>query len=313
MIDHDRLFKELLSTFLQEFVTQFLPTLAESIQLETLSLLDKEIFTDVTSGERYEADLVARGQLRDRSSPFLLHIEIQAKAEAGFPRRQFRYFSRLHDKYGIPVYSVVIFSFDTPRRTQPSRYQVQLAGQTVLTFNYETIQLNRLHWRDFVDCRNPVACAFLAKMQMEPAERPLVKLEALRLLHRLGLNPAQVQLISGFIDTYLKLNPAEEAAFQAELANILPTEQEGVMEIVTSWMERGIEQGLEQGREQGREQGIAEVVERLLNRRFGSLSPSLQEAVRQLSVAQLEELAEALLDFENEADLEAWLNQRESQ
>jgi hypothetical protein len=27
----------------------------------------------------------------------------------------------------------------------------------------------------------------------------------------------------------------------------------------------------------------------------------------------LEELAEALLDFENEADLEAWLNQRESQ
>jgi flagellar biosynthesis/type III secretory pathway protein FliH len=150
-------------------------------------------------------------------------------------------------------------------------------------------------------------------MQMEPAERPLVKLEALRLLHRLGLNPAQVQLISGFIDTYLKLNPAEEAAFQAELANILPTEQEGVMEIVTSWMERGIEQGREQGLEQGREQGIAEVVERLLNRRFGSLSPSLQEAVRRLSVAQLEELAEALLDFENEADLEAWLNQRESQ
>ena len=122
----------------------------------------------------------------------------------------------------------------------------------------------------------------------------------------LSLNPAQVQLVSGFIDTYLKLNPAEEAAFQAELANIVPTEQEGVMEIVTSWMERGIEQG----REQGREQGITEVVERLLNRRFGSLSPSLQESVRQLSVAQLEELAEALLDFEDESDLEVWLNEQ---
>ncbi len=83
------------------------------------------------------------------------------------------------------------------------------------------------------------------------------------------------------------------------------------MEIVTSWMERGIEQGREQGLEQGREQGITEVVERLLNRRFGSLSPSLQESVRQLSVAQLEELAEALLDFEDESDLEAWLNQQE--
>jgi flagellar biosynthesis/type III secretory pathway protein FliH len=89
------------------------------------------------------------------------------------------------------------------------------------------------------------------------------------------------------------------------------------MEIVTSWMERGIEQGREQGLEQGREQGrvreALSLVERQLNRRFGSLSPSLQEAVRQLSVAQLEELAEALLDFENEADLEAWLNQQASQ
>ena len=48
-----------------------------------------------------------------------------------------------------------------------------------------------------------------------------------------------MQLISGFIDTYLQLS-AEEVVFQAELARIAPARQEEVMEIVTSWMKQGI-------------------------------------------------------------------------
>jgi predicted transposase YdaD len=86
------------------------------------------------------------------------------------------------------------------------------------------------------------------------------------------------------------------------------------MEIVTSWMEQGIEQGIKQGIEQGIEQGIRQealfLVQRQLNRRCGGISPELDLAVRELSTPQLEELSEALLDFTNEADLVAWLNER---
>jgi hypothetical protein len=57
----------------------------------------------------------------------------------------------------------------------------------------------------------------------------------LQLLASLGLNPAQMQLISGFIDTYLKLNTEEKIRFEAELATIEPRQQEDVMQIVTSW------------------------------------------------------------------------------
>jgi hypothetical protein len=52
-----------------------------------------------------------------------------------------------------------------------------------------------------------------------------------------------MQLISGFVDTYLRLNAAEENRFQAELSRMDVTEQEAIMEIVTSWTEQGIQQG----------------------------------------------------------------------
>jgi len=46
-----------------------------------------------------------------------------------------------------------------------------------------------------------------------------------------------------------------------------------------------------------------------INRRFGQVTTSVEKQIRQLSVEQLEDLGEALLDFENEADLLHWLSQ----
>lgn len=46
---------------------------------------------------------------------------------------------------------------------------------------------------------------------------------------------------------------------------------------------------------------------RLLPRRIGNLSQQLSERISQLSIEQLENLAEALLDFSTEGDLVVWL------
>lgn len=48
---------------------------------------------------------------------------------------------------------------------------------------------------------------------------------------------------------------------------------------------------------------------RLLKRRFGELPPHITETIQKLSVEKLEDLGEALLDFESQADLINWLNQ----
>jgi hypothetical protein len=301
MIDHDRLFKELLSNFFPEFLELFFPDITAYLKRDSLTFLPQEVFTDVTSGNRKIADLVVQAEFSNQPSLFIIHLEHQSSSEADFNKRMFHYFARLHEKYDLPVYPIVLYSFDTPQRPEPNYYQVQFPSWTVLEFNYRVIQLNRLQWQDFVNQRNPVASALMSKMRMDTQDRPRIKLVSLQLLASLGLNPAQVQLISGFIDTYLKLNTQEEAKFQEDLARILPAQQEEVMEIVTSWMEQGLQQGKQQ-------EAFALII-RLLTRRFGVLTPQLQERIQSLSVNQLEDLAEALLDFTSIADLEAWLGQ----
>lgn len=210
----------------------------------------------------------------------------------------FTYFARLHEKYALPVYPIVIYSHDSPQTPEPNSYRIDFPNKRVLEFNYEVVQLNQLKWQDFVNQRNPVASALMAKMQIDVQERPTVKLMSLQLLANLGLNPAQIQLISGFIDTYLDLNAQEEIMFQEQLASIEPKQEERVMQIVTSWMRQGIQQG------------ELTLILRLLNRRIGEVNPQLQERIQTLSTDELETLGEALLDFTTAADLDAWFEAR---
>ena len=65
--------------------------------------------------------------------------------------------------------------------------------------------------------------------------------------------------------------------------------------------------GREEGREEGRQEEGAAIILRLLTRRFGSIGHTLEIRIRALSLTQIEALAEALLDFSELEELEAWL------
>ena len=73
MTDHDRLFKELITNFFLEFIELFLPEVRAYIEDSSVEFLDKEIFNDVTSGERHEADLVAKLRFKAQEASFLVH------------------------------------------------------------------------------------------------------------------------------------------------------------------------------------------------------------------------------------------------
>ena len=61
------------------------------------------------------------------------------------------------------------------------------------------------------------------------------------------------------------------------------------------------------GRQQGRQEGQQELIMRLLVRRFGTVEPEIQTRIRRLSIDQLENLGEAILDFTSTSDLITWL------
>jgi len=117
----------------------------------------------------------------------------------------------------------------------------------------------------------------------------------------------------------LRLNAQEMLLFSREADRILnQNEKSRIMELTTSWKEEGIaegivkglEQGLERGLERGRREEGQQLVFRLLRRRWGMLPSALHSQVEALSLVEMENLAEALLDFTALADLEKWLQKR---
>jgi predicted transposase/invertase (TIGR01784 family) len=307
MIDHDQLFKELLSTFFIEFLELFFPQVATAIDPDSVSFLPQEYFADLTVGETKIIDLLAQVKLAGQDVGFLIYLEAQATSRTEFSRRMFFYFSRLHQKYLQAIYPIVIFSFDEPYREEPQQYCVKFDDFKVMEFNFQAVQLNRLNWRDFLNHQNPVAAALMAKMRIDEADRPQFKVECLRLLATLRLDPARTKLISGFVDTYLRLNVREEKVFQEAVGTLEETEQKGIMQIVTSWMEQGIAEGRTEGISVGRTEEARSLILRQLSRRAGILPSEVRSQVQSLPLPQLESLGEALLDFTSVEDLEKWL------
>jgi len=79
-----------------------------------------------------------------------------------------------------------------------------------------------------------------------------------------------------------------------------------VMDLTQS---RFYQQIIQEGLEQGLQREV-QLVLRLLERWVGRLSDQYRSVVLGLLVSQLEDLGEALLDFEGVADLEDWLAER---
>ena len=225
-INHDQLFKELLTTFFVEFLELFFPSILEYLDTDTITFVDKELFTDVVGGEKKIMDIVALAKFQQQNYSFLVHVENQASSDTEFNRRLFRYFCSLFLKYDHPVYPIVVFSYDSPQRLDRSNFTIDFPNKQVLNFNYEIVQLNRFNWRDFLQQKNPVAAALMAKMKIEEDDRPQVKAECLRLMVTLKLDPAKMYLISGFVDTYLNLSQQEELIFQSRLSTMELEEQE---------------------------------------------------------------------------------------
>ena len=296
-IDHDQLFKELLSTFFIEFVELFLPEVAALMERGSITFLPQEYFTDLITGDRKIIDLIAKVRFQGQDAFFIIHLENQSFSEAEFARRMFFYFAKLHQEYLLPIYPVVIFSFDKPQRPESTNYKVSLANLEVLNFNFTSIQLNQLSWRDFLNQQNPIAAALMAKMKIQPSDRPKVKAECLRLLATLKLDPARTRLISGFVDTYLTLNVTEEQTFQTGLDRMGLNKEEKVMEIVTSWMRTGMRNEAEK------------LVLRQLNHLFGPIEAELEQRIQALSIDRVEDLSDALLDFSDRSQLVVWLEQ----
>jgi hypothetical protein len=256
-IDHDRLFKQLIETFFEDFMLYFFTDIYRQLDFAHTRFLPKEVFTDVTIGEKREVDLLVETRLREEDCLLIIHTEHQEEYQRAFAERMFIYFSRLYEKYRCKILPIAIFLHGRNLQ-EPEKFIVELPFKKVLTFEFLVVQLKKKNWREFLKQDSPVSAALMSRAGYRQAERVQIKLEFLRMITRLELNPAKMQLIVGYFETYLRLGAQEEAELEAQIHQLQVEEEVKIMELYTSWELKGMEKGKMQGMLEGMQQGMLE-------------------------------------------------------
>ena len=88
----------------------------------------------------------------------------------------------------------------------------------------------------------------------------------------------------------------------------LPSFRIGMEQGLQQGFRQGFLQGFNQGFQQGFKQGQVRLLNRMIQRRFGSITPDQQARLEQLDRDRLERLGEDLFDFTRIEDLEDWLD-----
>jgi len=233
----------------------------------------------------------------------ILHLEFEKLpySEPPISERMLNYWVRLYGKYRCRIEQVVIFlqRIDSPL-VFIDRFQV---GNTVHPY-----RIIRLWEEDPAPFLAAPALLPLAPLTRSDSPRELLVQVAAEV--ELIQDPAQRREILACTAVMAGLLHKKSLIRQLFREDIM---QESVIyqEILEKGEQRGEQRGLQRGLEQGLEQGLQRemsVILRLVRRRVGEVSPSTEERLHALSITQLEDLAEALLDFSSLADLTAWLD-----
>jgi len=260
--------------------------------------LKQEFFTDVTRGDKHVVDILVQTRLKEEPGIILVHVESQASIQRDFAERMFIYFSRLYQEHRCRILPIAVFSYPQ-KRDEPDYFKLEFPFMPVLDFRFLILELKKHNWRNYIRSNNPAAAALLSKMGYSAKERVQVKLEFLHMLVRMELDPARNTLLTGFFETYLKLNEEEEKQLEAEIGKIDTKEAEKMMEITTSWERKG--------RVEGRVEGQADLLIRLLKKKFTNVPTEIENQVKALPAEKLQQLAEAIFDLETFEDVKAFL------
>ena len=231
----------------------------------------------------------------------VVFLEVQMRADPGFQHRlaaQTYRFLQLHPR--IEHWRVVVI---TPHRRFNLGPVMPLRG---FLAQVHWVSLDELGQRHNLDAAVDLL-TLPVRSEPELGERCRRILE-----NRRDLEPV---VFSMLIERFPKLSreeilmivglPLRELRHSRAVQEIL---EEGREEGRLEGRQEGLEAGREEGLEAGRQQEAAALAIRLLTRRLGSLDIASRELLSSLSLQQLEQLAEDLLDFSVPGDLQAWFD-----
>uniref|UniRef100_Q3ASJ5 Transposase (putative) YhgA-like domain-containing protein n=1 Tax=Chlorobium chlorochromatii (strain CaD3) TaxID=340177 RepID=Q3ASJ5_CHLCH len=260
--DYDSPWKEAIEHYFPEFMAFYFPNAYTAIDWSTpYHFLDQELRTIVpqsAQGKRV-VDKLVKVQLLDGKERWLyIHIEVQGRREANFPRRVFICNYRIFDQYGVPVASFVILT-DTHYNWRPTSYSYEFAGcKHTLEFPIVKLLDYEPRMEELLASDNAfglITAAHLLTQKTKNQSKP--RYEAKKLLMQLLLqrqwDQERIEELLRVIDWFLRLPKALRKKLKTEIHNM---EEAQKMKYITSFERDAMEEGIEKGKELGVLEGI---------------------------------------------------------
>jgi predicted transposase/invertase (TIGR01784 family) len=216
---------------------------------------------------RFIDKLIKAYTLEGKEEWILIHIEVQGYYEKDFPKRMFRYFYRLLDKYDKQVTALAIFT-DNNQQFNPQQFDYRFLG-TSLAFRFNTYKIMEqnedvLHAHD-----NPFALVVLTALtalkhkKLDDEALFRLKIELFRKLYQRKMDKKTMQAIATFLKLYVHFSkPETNTIFEASIQSI--TENKLTMGIEELVLNRAEQKGIEKGKAEGKAEGKTEEVRNLI-------------------------------------------------
>lgn len=270
----DNLCKYLAEQYPTEFVRWLLPSETSNIQVLKTEL----------NLEPIRADSITLLQTPN----LILHLEFQTlpASDPPLPLRMLDYWLRLHRKYRCNVEQVVIF-------LKPTTSEIAFTNEFTSPNTQHRYRVIRM-W------------------EQDPA--PLLANSGLLPLAALAQTDSPQALLAQVADHVANIEETQQRQNVAACTEILAGLRFDKNLITQLFREEIMRESViyQDILEQGQRRGEVAVILLLLNRRIGPLTPEIQAQIQTLSIPQLEDLAEALLDFSQPTDLTTWLQNHQS-
>ncbi len=222
-----------------------------------------------------------------QTSNQILHLEFQTTPKSKTPLdfRMLDYYTRLKREYWCEIQQVLIF-------LQPTSSEIVFQTQYLDTNTTHRYRVIRLWEEDPTPLLANAALLPLATLAKADSPRDLLTQVAAAV--DMIEETDQRQNISACVQVLAGLR------FEKNLIQQLFTEE--IMQESVIYQDI-----LQKGEERGKKQEALQLILRLLTRRFAAIGSEIEQQIRTLSITQLEDLAEALLDFNSQNDLVNYL------
>ncbi|HNI43278.1 MAG TPA: hypothetical protein PK230_01200 [Chitinophagales bacterium] len=227
-IDFDTRWKELIYTFVEEFIQYFLPDLYEDVDFSVApEFLEQELhklFADEERKGKKISDKLIKVRLKNGEDSFVLvHVEIEGDAPSHYSREVFKYYYRIYDRYEADITTLVIYVGDQVPLLH-NVYNKNTYG-TKLSFEFNSYVVKNQTEADLLASPNICALAVLANLYVlqsknDYAKRFGFKRQLLNLLVEKNYSRKSIVDIFAFIRLLMLL---PEELEQKLITEIFPT------------------------------------------------------------------------------------------